>query len=225
MRELKSKDKRIKIIMKKYDSLTEEEQIEMININQIINQIKENPNKKYSLKQLKKIENAIIKYCRLENNLIYALWFAEAVTSIKTITNYPLDDLEDAIIQDGDYIVRFAEIIPEANIAKLEDAVIRGNNSPNYSNTSKSSIEIDRIYCFARDVKGANLDKLEDAIISEKDPEYIYGFALDLPNTNKKKLEKAIIETKDMEYIELFAENIPNSEMAKKILTMYKACA
>ena len=121
----------------------------------------------------------------------------------------------DKIIKtnNAELIYKFAlsaegtNIIKEANIGKLEDAIIEA-----------AIIEKRKAYYiiqFAKNVKGANISKLEDAIIESRSNYYIIEFAEKVKGANISKLEDAIIKINDADHIIEFAKDVKGANISK----------
>ncbi len=111
----------------------------------------------------------------------------------KYVKNANIEKLENAIIRtrNAKYISMFAVCIKGANIEKLENAVI----------LTKDNVGI---VWFATNVQGANVEKLENVVIKFLDAKCIYNFARDVKNADIAKLTIAILNTKNLEYINSF---------------------
>jgi len=116
-----------------------------------------------------------------------------------------VETLDELIKYDktGEWVYNYAEDIPNANIKKLQNAVIEK--------------EAKWCYWFARYIPDADIKKLQNAVIKkDKDGRWIYRFAKDIKGADIKKLQNVVIEKdKTGEWCYYFAKTIPNVDIQK----------
>ncbi len=115
-----------------------------------------------------------------------------------------LDTLTDHIVEseDLDGIYNFAVTFPNANMQKLEVALIKN---------SLINKDIKYLYLYARDVEKVDHDLIEHGIIScfnhlaehEKflAVEYLFNYVKDVPVNNQQFFSQSILDSKNHEYI------------------------
>lgn len=156
---------------------------------------------KHNIIDIKEIEDYYVDNVS-EDTVLFAKWYYDYVNDKR---------LEDAVIKsrNAEYIYWFALEIKEANIPKLENAIIESESIISQGENARY------ICCFAKDIKGANITKLEDAIIESYNTQYIYWFARDVKGANISRLENIIIESKSAKYIYCFARAVKGANISK----------
>lgn len=111
-----------------------------------------------------------------------------------------LRDLENALINFNDkkIMVLFAKNIKNANIEKIQDAIVQNIDTKNISD-AKAINEFKNI-----EKDGVDFKKLEEGIIKTKNNLEIMEFAMD-PRADVNKLEKSVLEDGNISHIRLFA--------------------
>ena len=173
--------------------------------------------------------NTLKKYA-IENNSLYVAYRIAILCADKRIR---CPELEDIIVESGNsyFILNFAINAYDANVRRLQDAIIKTKNISDIAKfgcfvRGSDRKVIEELVANANSARGAyyylrfsaacDVNKLKPVILKSKRPRYLYELALKLTDKAEiKMIQDLIIKSRSPLYMRLFAQNVPGADILR----------